>query len=262
MVSVGLVVSPVGRPNQQTRFSVKKSLRWRRAKLAEGVVVNTNISGIRRPGMMSGRRIMVTRFTQLVEVDMRESGTVLNISQSVRQVFKTNIGIDARILLRVVLRPEVRVEHGAIDLLCNHKHEKLSEGQSWLVLKASGRLPLRHESGVRPLLHVMAVPNEMQKAADRSRGRIADHSNDVGVAVAILEEPLALMAITLRVKQFFVTIIMNPIAIRERLIEQAILGEEPLQHRRATALCRPENGNGKPRLLKRKDAMIRAGRTD
>jgi hypothetical protein len=37
---------------------------------------------------------MVTRLTQLMDVDMRESGTVLNISQSVRQVFKTNMGID------------------------------------------------------------------------------------------------------------------------------------------------------------------------
>jgi hypothetical protein len=199
--------------------------------------------------MMSGRRIMVTRLTQLMDVDMWESGTVLNISQCVRQVFKTNIGIDARILLRVVLRPEVRVEHGAIDLLRNYKHEKLLEAKSRLVLKAGGRLPLRHVSSVRPLLHVVSMPNEMQEAADCSCGRITDHSDDVGVAVAILDEPFALTDIILRREQLFMAIVVNPIAIRDRLIEQAILGEEPFQHRRAAALRRPENGNWKPRLL-------------
>jgi hypothetical protein len=112
------------------------------------------------------------------------------------------------------------------------------------------------------MLHVVTIPDEMQKAADRSGGRIADHSDDVGVAVAVLEEPLTLTDIVLRGEQLFVTIVVNPIAVRERLIEQAILGEEPFQHRCATALRRPENGNGKPRSLQRKEAMIRAGRAN
>jgi hypothetical protein len=211
---------------------------------------------------MSGHRIVVIRLTHSVDVDMRESGSVLDVSQSVRQLLKTDMSVDARILLRVVLRAEVRVEPGAIELLCNHKREELPESQAWLVLQAHGRFPLRHKSGVRPLIHGLANPKEMQKAADRSGGRIANHSDDEGVTVPLLEEPLALMDIVLRSEQLFVPIAVNPLAISDRLIEQAVVREEPLQHSRAAALRRPAHGDGKPGFLEREKAILPAGRGD
>jgi hypothetical protein len=106
------------------------------------------------------------------------------------------------------------------------------------------------------------IPYEMQEATDSSGGRIADHSDDGGVLVTALEQLLALADVALRGEQFFLSIAVDPVAVREGLVEQAILSEEPLQNRRAPALRRPANGDGKSGLLQRKEATIPAGRAD
>jgi len=102
-------------------------------------VVDGTLCGIRWPGMMSGHRIVVTRLTQFMDVEMWHSGAVLNISQSVSQIFQTDIGIDARILLCVVLL-------GQSDLETSRPRRLMSPDERVGVLKAGSAVSAADEA--------------------------------------------------------------------------------------------------------------------
>jgi len=126
---------------------------------------------------------------------VREFAVLFNQFQVNRQILETYIGVHSRILIRVVLRPNVGVETGFFELLRIHELQELSKAEPTLATEAYDFLPVCHRDGDRPMLHIVREPQNMQKTTDSSRSWIADHLDNVFIATAIVEEFIALSAI-------------------------------------------------------------------